>query len=400
MLRRAFLDQATATRRKGPPMAPGALPLIGHPLRLRPLPAKPLAGYYRSLGPVFRVRDLVGELTVLAGPEANRFSQKHGRSLFRSHGTYTPFFESMDAQRIILSMDGEEHFKLRKAISSGFSGDRFLARLPAIRDIVLGELPENRRTVAIEAFSRMTAKSIGPACTGYLMSDREVTDMDFFLRRMIASRVIRALPRFHGAYPARKAGEGRFLRHLRRHVAGAIGRRRRQGRRGRCGGRGCSSWTVPTPSSLSEHELRVSCLGPIFSGLHTTASTGTSAIYLLLKHPDVLERVRAEADALYANEGPSPEKLNALAVTRRTVLETLRMYNPFGSVFRHAVNTFDFGGYTIAAGTRLFLPTAAPHHCHEFFPNPGRFDIDRYLPERAEHQQPGVYMPAPLPTPT
>ncbi|MCY4580622.1 MAG: cytochrome P450 [Chloroflexi bacterium] len=70
---------------------------------------------------------------------------------------------------------------------------------------------------------------------------------------------------------------------------------------------------------MSEHELRVSCLGPIFAGLHTTASTGTFALYLLLKHPEVLRRVRAEADARLADGGPHPEQLNALEVTRRAV---------------------------------------------------------------------------------
>ena len=29
----------------------------------------------------------------------------------------------------------------------------------------------------------------------------------------------------------------------------------------------------------------------------------------------------------------------------------------------------------------------------EHFPEPGRFDIDRYLPERAEHRPAGVYAP-------
>ena len=69
------------------------------------------------------------------------------------------------------------------------------------------------------------------------------------------------------------------------------------------------------------------------------------------------------------------------------------MFNPFGLVIRRTINTFNFGGYIIPAGTRLYLPTAVPHYCPEFFPEPDRFDIDRYLPERAEHQQTGVYMP-------
>ena len=391
MLRRAFLKPSPGTYHKRPPLVPGSLPLLGHALRLRPTPTKPLAKYYQSLGPVFRVRDLLGELTVLAGPEANRFCQKHSRSLFRSHATYTPFFESMDAQRIILSMDGEEHFKLRRAISSGFSGKRFLSRLPAIRDIILGELPENGSIVAIEAFSQLTAKSIGLACTGYLMSDKEVQGMDFFLRRMIASKALRSLPEFMAYTPRARRSKAVFFDIFN----GMLKKRLDEG--GNDGQEDVVDAMLElhrsNPQFLPEHELRVSCLGPIFSGLHTTASTGTSAMYLLLKHPHILERVREEAHSLYSDGHPNPEKMNTLDVTRRVVFETLRMYNPFNSVFRHAVNTFNFGGYTIPAGTRLFLPISVPHYCPEFFPDPNRFDIDRYLPERGEHKQPGVYMP-------
>ncbi len=390
-LRRAFLDPIAGARRKRPPMVSGALPLIGHSLRLRPVPTRFLADRYRSLGPVFRVRDLASELTVMAGPEANSFCQKEGRSLFRSHDAYTPLFEGMDAQRIILSMDGEEHFKLRRAIASGFSGNRFLNRLPEIRDIVLGELPESGAAVAIDTFSKLTAKSIGLACTDYVLSDAQVADMDFFLRRMIAATVIRVLPRFAmHTRRTRRAKAGFF------DVFSCMLSARLDSRTEEDGENVVDAMLElhrSNPQFLPEHELRVSCLGPIFAGLHTTASTGASALWLLLKHPDVLRRVRAEADELFADDGPTPEKVKALDATRRAVLETLRMHNPFGSVFRSAVNTFDFGGYTIPAGTRLFLPVAVPHYCREFFPEPDRFDIDRYLPERAEHRRPGVYMP-------
>lgn len=279
----------------------------------------------------------------------------------------------MDAQRIILSMDGEAHFKLRKAISSGFSGERFLARLPAIRDIVLNELPENGGVVAIEAFSRLTAKSIGLACTGYLMSDREVGDMDFFLRRMIASRVLRSLPRFMARTGRAKRAKAGFFDVFSGMLRTRLDEGAEDGREDVVDA--MLELHRSNPQFLPEHELRVSCLGPIFSGLHTTASTGTSAMYLLLRHPEVLERVRGEADAFYANGGPTPEGMDALDVTRRTVLETLRMYNPFNSVLRHAVNTFDFGGYAIPAGTRLLLPIAVPHYCHATFrsaPNTAR----------------------------
>ena len=391
-LRKAFLDPAARIGRERPPMAPGGLPLIGHSLSLRPTPTKALADYYRSLGPVFRIRDLARDLTVLAGPEANLFCQKNSRSLFRSHDTYAPLFESMDAERIILSMDGEEHFSLRRAISSGFSGDRFLSRLPEIRDIILAELPENGKTVAIQAFSQLTAKSIGLACTGYALSSAEIDDIDFFMRRVIAATVLRVLPKFMMRTPrARRAKDGFF------EVFASMLRERLE-KGGEEEGRedvvdAMLALHRSNPQFLPERELRVSCLGPIFSGLHTTASTGTSAMCLLLMHPDVMERVRAEADDLYADGGPDPEKVKALDATGRTILETIRLHNPFGTIFRRAVNGFDFGGYGIPAGARLLLPTAVPHYCPEFFPDPDRFDIDRYLPERAENDQPGVYMP-------
>lgn len=389
-LRKSFLIGRRA-RGKRPPMAPGVLPVVGHSLRLRPVPTKTLVGFYRSLGPVFRVRDLASDLTVLVGPEANLFCQRYGRLLFRSHDTYTPLFEGMEAQRIILSMDGEEHFKLRKALSSGFTRDRFLSKLPEIRDIILGELPEDGNAVAMDTFSQLTAKAIGIACTGYILTSREVEDMDFFLRRLIAATVLRIMPRFmintRRTRRAKAGFFGVFANMCKARMNDGIGEGRPDVMTAML------ELHRSNPQFLPENELRVSCLGPIFSGLHTTASTGTSAMYLLLKHPVILEQVRAEADELFSNNGPTEKKIKALDITSRTVLETLRMYNPFGSLFRHAVNTFDFGGYTIPAGTRLFLPTAVPHYCSEFFPEPDRFDIDRFLPQRAEHRKPGVYMP-------
>lgn len=33
------------------------------------------------------------------------------------------------------------------------------------------------------------------------------------------------------------------------------------------------------------------------------------------------------------------------------------------------------------------------HYCEDLFPDPLGFDIDRYLPDRGEHLQPGAYAP-------
>ncbi|MCB0026235.1 MAG: cytochrome P450, partial [Caldilinea sp.] len=53
----------------------------------------------------------------------------------------------------------------------------------------------------------------------------------------------------------------------------------------------------------------------------------------------------------------------------------------------------EFGGYTIPAGREVIIATTVPHHLAEYFPDPDRFDIDRYTAERNEHRRPGVYAP-------
>ena len=67
---------------------------------------------------------------------------------------------------------------------------------------------------------------------------------------------------------------------------------------------------------------------------------------------------------------------------------------PIAPALRRTVsNSFEFAGYRIPAGTHVIIATTVPHHLPEYFPNPERFDIDRYTAERREHKQPGVYAP-------
>ena len=44
------------------------------------------------------------------------------------------------------------------------------------------------------------------------------------------------------------------------------------------------------------------------------------------------------------------------------------------------MNTFDINGFEIPAGTSVLIGTTAPHYLKETFPDPHKFDIDRYLP--------------------
>jgi len=69
------------------------------------------------------------------------------------------------------------------------------------------------------------------------------------------------------------------------------------------------------------------------------------------------------------------------------------MYPIAPAITRTVSNTFEFAGYTIPAGETVIVATTVPHHLEQYFPEPERFDIDRYTPERQEHRQPGAFAP-------
>ena len=247
-LRRSFLDRAGPTGAKRPPMAPRALPLLGHALRLRPVPTRPPRRVLPIPGPGLQGPRPDGRAHGSGGGRRRTASARStGRSLFRSHGTYTPpvrehgcpTHHPEHGRRSAFQAPQGDLSPVSPAIAS-WPG------CPRSGTFVLNELPENGGVVAIEAFSRLTAKSIGLACTGYLMSDREVGDMDFFLRRMIASRVLRSLPRFMARTGRAKRAKAGFFDVFSGMLRDPAGRRRRRRPGGR-GGRDARAAQVQSP---------------------------------------------------------------------------------------------------------------------------------------------------------
>ena len=147
------------------------------------------------------------------------------------------------------------------------------------------------------------------------------------------------------------------------------------------------------PKFFPEADLKIAAMGPFVAALDTVAGTSAFMLYALLRNPDVLAKVREEADALLNGDVPAEQALREMDATHRAAMETMRMYPVTPMLIRTAANSFEFAGHRIPAGERLIIATAVPHYLPEYFPEPERFDIDRYTPERAEHKQPYVYAP-------
>ena len=116
-------------------------------------------------------------------------------------------------------------------------------------------------------------------------------------------------------------------------------------------------------------------------------------LYNVLKNPGLMEQMTAEADAFFEQDPKPGEGLRRLDVSRRAVMETLRLHPVSPAVLRTVANAFEFAGHTVPAGRLVMIGTAVGHGLEEHFPQPERFDIDRYTQDRGEHRQRGAYAP-------
>ncbi|HEY9544531.1 MAG TPA: cytochrome P450, partial [Solimonas sp.] len=149
------------------------------------------------------------------------------------------------------------------------------------------------------------------------------------------------------------------------------------------------------PDLVPKGDLVMLMTGPYVAGLDTVANTTAAIVYTVLKHPDVLARIHAEVDALYAKGRPvnEDEFMKDLPALNGAIMETMRLYPIAVAQIRTANKDFVFGGHLIQEGEMIYLGTAVPHFQSEFYPDADKFDIDRYAKPRAEHMQIGAYSP-------
>jgi cytochrome P450 len=136
-----------------------------------------------------------------------------------------------------------------------------------------------------------------------------------------------------------------------------------------------------TGRRMTTGELRDNLLTFIVAGHETTALTLSWALYLLAFDPDIQERVRDEARAVLGGRpAAGAEDVASLVYTRQVIEETLRLYPPAAFLSRTARAADELCGREVRPGDTVMLPIYALHRNHDLWPDPDRFDPDRFAP--------------------
>ena len=144
-------------------------------------------------------------------------------------------------------------------------------------------------------------------------------------------------------------------------------------------------------NSLSLDELKDQVLLLLFAGHETLTSAITSFCLLLAQNPDVMAKVRAEQQQFPATEPLTLEQLKQMTYLEQVLREVLRLIPPVRNIFRTAINACEFGGYEIPKGWNVVSGINQTHQDSQLYPEPDRFDPDRFSSERVP--KPFSYVP-------
>jgi len=146
-------------------------------------------------------------------------------------------------------------------------------------------------------------------------------------------------------------------------------------------------------AAMSDRQLRDECITLFLAGHETTSIALANTLYLLAEHPEIEARVHQEAANLLADRRATSDDYDRLEYTGRVIKESMRLYPPVYTIGRQLLEDFELGGYTFTKGDTLLFVQWVTHRSALCFPDPLRFDPDRWLPERAKSIHKYAYFP-------
>jgi cytochrome P450 len=324
-----------------------------------------LARLYGQHGPVFRARYLKTEALFLIGPEANRFVLADHRHAFSHRQGWSRVFGPGSGVPHLLSMDPPEHNLHRRILAPAFAARHLDAHLPLIAEVVEGQLVSWAARGEVDAYEEARSIAFDLAARAFL-GLRSGPELE--LARAVYLHGTRGRASAFNALLRRAFAERRA-----RPIGDAMGLLAQA--------RDERGWVV------SDEQLRSHAEILLVAGYETTASLGAWALYLLAAHPEYQELARAEAVQAPPIGEATVETYRRMLALDRALYEAERLYPPVPIVPRGLLRDVAFDGRLLEAGALAFYSPAATHLLPDLWPDPHRFDPDRFVPPREERRR-------------
>jgi cytochrome P450 len=248
----------------------------------------------------------------------------------------------------------------------------------------------------VPAMMRLTMEIAGKTLLGI-----EVGDEFNKITRLLESTMYDFLGRFAAAVPLpfwiptpRNLRLRLTVRRLDRILQSLIDRRRAQG----AGGGDFLSLLLHAKDEqdgrgISDRQIRDEVMTMFLAGHETTAVSLSWTWLLLGQHPDIQERVAAEALAVLGNREPTAADVPKLLFCEHVIRESMRLYPPAYVVGRRPIEDITIGGHFIPAGTNVLMSQWIVHRDPRWYDDPLRFHPDRWSDGLASRLPKYAYFP-------
>ncbi len=144
-------------------------------------------------------------------------------------------------------------------------------------------------------------------------------------------------------------------------------------------------------AAMSDRQIRDEILTLFVAGHETTATGLAWTIHEACRHPRVYEEMEREADAV--GDDPTVADLGKLDMCRRAFQEALRLYPPVYIFGRDSTTELTLGGYELPRSTNVMISPWVMHRHAHLWPDPERFDPERFTEEAESRRHRYAYLP-------
>jgi cytochrome P450 len=130
---------------------------------------------------------------------------------------------------------------------------------------------------------------------------------------------------------------------------------------------------------FTDKELLDELITLVVAGFETSANTLNWAWYLIATHPKVEQRLLEEATAMLPDASMvTYERAADMTYAQQVLEETLRLYPPVWIFSRRSREGDELGDFDVPPGTDIYLSPYILHRTEHYWPDPDRFDPDRF----------------------
>lgn len=362
------------------PGEPGP-PLVGH----MPSMIYDLQGWMQRMvarhGPVFRTRGVLGAVLWLTGPEANELVLVDADRIMSSELGWGVVLDRLFPGGLML-MDFEHHRHHRRIVQVAFKAPVMRSYFETLNARIGEEVarwPASRTFGFYDAIKRLTLDIAVSAFVGLPLGDRAKSVNANFTALVAASTSMIRVPIWGSPMWRGTRARRRMVRFFLDEIPSRRGTDRTDLFSVLCNA------VDEDGERLTDQEIADHMVFMLMAAHDTLTSSASSLVYELARprssssDANWQRRLRQEHQAL---SGPlTHERLAELPLTEWAFKEALRLRPPLVTIQRLTLSPFAFGGYDVPEGTMVVVSPAFTHWQSDLWPDPLRFDPQRFAPE-------------------